>query len=124
MASLARCVLILAAIVTIGAAATWLATGRHYYTKFTVVVQVETPIDANDPFAEAGFFDEQTQTVTVRRDEFHLGLLPTPQGLFDKHALSMVSLVLPVWLVAGGLTWLARRRDRSIRQLAAGTANP
>ncbi len=124
MASLARYLLILAAIVTIGAAATWLATGRHYYTKFTVVEQVETPIDADDPFAEAGFFDEQTQTITERRDEFHLGLLPTPQGLFDKHALSVVSIVLPVWLVAAVLTWWARRRDRSIRQRAPGTANP
>jgi hypothetical protein len=45
----------------------------------------------------------------VSRPAFRFGLLPTPQGLFDRHALSVVSVTAPLW----GLTlaaWLWSRR--------------
>ncbi len=40
---------VLAAIVTIGTLATWLATGRHYFTKFEVVEQIQVSVAADDP---------------------------------------------------------------------------
>ena len=39
------------ALVTLVTLAIWLSTGRHYYTKFSVVERVETQIDPTDPLA-------------------------------------------------------------------------
>jgi hypothetical protein len=102
----------LAALVTLATLITWQMTGSDYYTKFEVVEQVETPVDQNDPLAAAGFYEEASQTKTVIRQEFHLELLPTASSLFDKHVLSVVSIVSPVWLVAFGFVWWRRRRSR------------
>jgi hypothetical protein len=107
-----KIILALAALVTLAALITWQATSGDYYTKFEVIEQVETPVDQNDPLAAAGFYEDASQTKTVTRREFHLGLLPTPSGLFDKHAVSVVSIVAPVWLVALGFVWWRRRRLR------------
>lgn len=104
-----KIILALAALVTLATLITWQMTGGDYYTKFEVVEQVETPVEENDPLAAAGFYENAARTQTVTRPEFHLGLLPTPNGLFDKHMLSMVSIVLPAWIVAVGLIW--RRRS-------------
>lgn len=103
--------LVLAALVTLATLIAWQMTGGDYYTKFEVIEQVETPVDQNDPLATAGFYEKASQTKTVTRREFHLGLLPTPRGLFDKHALSVVSIVSPVWLVVSGLVWWRHRRQ-------------
>lgn len=111
-----KIILVLAALVTLATLITWQMTGGDYYTKFEVVEQIAAPVDANDPLAAAGFYEEASQTKTVTRQEFRLGLLPTPSGLFDKHALSVVSIMSPVWLVAFGLVWWRRWRARHSRQ--------
>ena len=96
----------------------WLTTDRHFYTKFEVVTQVEVQIDPDDPLALAGFYDGETEEKTVRRDEFHLGLLPTPRGLFDKHIISVASILLPAWLLAGAtLICLSRKANRPLRDI-------
>ncbi len=105
--------LVIAAVLTVAAFGLWLATGAHPYTKYQDVTRQELPADEDDPFAEAGFYDGDTVTRTVKKNVFYFGLLPTPQGVFDKHALSVVSVVLPVWLIVGGISlirWRARRR--------------
>ena len=105
-----KIVLGLAAIVTIAALILWQVTGGDYYTKFEVVEQIEAPVDPDDPLAEAGFYDETSRTQTVTRSEFRFGLLPTPSGLFDKHAMSVVSIAFPTWALAIGFVWWWRRR--------------
>ena len=112
MAGQTKIILLLAALVSLAALITWRMTGGDYYTKFVVVEQVETPVAKNDPLAVAGFYEETSQTRTVIREEFHLGLLPTASGLLDKHALSVASIVPPVWLAALGLVWWGRHRLR------------
>ncbi len=105
--------LVIAVILTVATFGLWLATGAHPYTKYQDVTRQELPTDEDDPFAEAGFYDGDTVTRTVKKTVFYFGLLPTPQGVFDKHALSVVSVVLPVWLIVGGISlvrWRARRR--------------
>ena len=105
--------LVIAVVLTVAAFGLWLATGAHPYTKYQDVTRQELPTDEDDPFAEAGFYDGDTVTRTVKKNVFYFGLLPTPQGVFDKHALSVVSVVGPVWLIVGGISlirWRARRR--------------
>ncbi len=105
--------LVIAVVLTVAAFGLWLATGAHPYTKYQDVTRQELPTDEDDPFAEAGFYDGDTMTRTVKKNVFYFGLLPTPQGVFDKHALSVVSVVLPVWLFVGVISlirWRARRR--------------
>ena len=101
-----------AIISTAGALAAWAGTGMHHYTKYKVVETVEEEIPADDPLAGTGFYDGSTQQKTVERDEFHLGLLPTPQGLFDRHILSVATIVVPFWGFFGLLAWRSRRRGR------------
>lgn len=104
--------LIIAAILTAGVIAAWQLTGGDYYTKFEVVEEVEVAIDESDPLAGTGFYGEEPQTKTVTRPTFRLGLLPTAQGLFDKHLLSVSSLLLPVWFLMGLLLvrgWIRAR---------------
>ncbi len=110
----------IAGVITVIAIGLWLATGLHPYTKFEDVVQEETPIDADDPFAEAGFYDEdETITQVVTRDVFYFGFLPTPQSIMDKHALSVSSVVIPVWLVVGVIAIVRRQASRQIRGSSA-----
>ncbi len=100
-------------VVTVAALGMWQATGAHPYTKYEDVTREQVRTDVDDPFVEAGFYEGDTVTQTVRKDVFYFGLFPTPQGLFDKHALSVVSVVVPVWLVVVGsvlVRWRARRR--------------
>lgn len=105
-----KAILLAAAIITVASLALWVATGRHAYTKFVVVERVEATIDPDDPFAATGFYDDSAPTETITRDEFHLGLLPVPERLIDKHMLSVASLTGAVWLVALPAAWLIRRR--------------
>ncbi len=125
----------LAAVLTVATLITWWATGAHPYTKFEDITQEQVPADEDDPFAEAGFYDALTVLgrsfvsdlldsgadvsikKTLTKDVFYFGLLPTPQSLFDKHLLSLVSVVLPAWLIVGGFAlvrWRIRRRASTI----------
>ncbi len=115
--------LVTAVVVTVATLGTWLATGAHPYTKYQDVTREEVPTDENDPFANAGFYDDDTVTQTVKKDVFYFGLLPTPQGLLDKHVISVVSVVVPVWSIVGVialLRWRTRRR-RVVRRANATT---
>ena len=113
MSRLSRLIVGLSAVGTLVTLTVWLSTGRHYFTKFSVVERVETQIDPSDPLAQAGFYDHSSRTQTVQRDEFHLGLLPVPQGLFDKHAVSVVSITLPMLGISALFLWRAGRRGRA-----------
>jgi len=99
-------------VVTLASLVTWQATGGDYYTKFEVVEEVESPIDPNDPLAEAGFYDDGVHKETIVKKEFRLGLLPTPQGVFDKHAISVLSIVSPTWGFTLLFFFFAIRRRR------------
>ncbi len=104
-----KIVLGLAAIVTIATLILWQVTGGDYYTKFEVVEQIEAPVYQDDPLDEAGFYDETSRTQTVTRSEFRFGLFPTPSRLFDKHAVSVVSIAFPIWVLAIGFVGWRRR---------------
>lgn len=108
MMTRSRLILVIASTVTLTTLTAWMATGRHAYTKFVVVERVTTPIDPSDPLAQAGFYDDSTMTQTVKRSEFHLGFLPVPERLLDKHMLSVASIVGVVWLIALPMLVLAR----------------
>ena len=103
---------LLISVITVGV---WIATDRHSYTKFEVVETVEAPVESDDPLAGTGFYDEGTLKKTVRRAEFHLGLFPTPRGLFDKHALSVMTILTATWGFYLGLLLLNRRRSPHAR---------
>ncbi len=113
-----RIFLVLALLVTAASLVTWIGTGGDWYTKFEVVEQVEVEPAADDPLVAAGFYDGNTVTRTVTRDEFRLGLLPIPTGLLDKHALSVATLAGPFWGLALVAVWLGKRRRRG-RQAAS-----
>jgi len=102
----------IAVAVTLGTVIVWRATGGDYYTKFQVVEEVKSEVDPNDPLAAAGFYAGDTTTQAVTRDEFHFGLLPTPEGIFDKHVVSVASISGPVWVCAIGFIWWTRRKAR------------
>ena len=105
---------LISTIITLAAVITWLATGRDYYTKYQVVETIEVPLDENDPLAQAGFYDDdKPRTETVTRDEFHLGLIPTPSGIFDKHVVSVISIASPPWGLTALLFVLGRMRRRN-----------
>lgn len=111
-----KALLTAAVAMTIVVLTTWQATGGDWYTKYEVVEQVTINPDANDPLAAAGFFDDAGETMTVRRSEFHLGLLPTAAGLIDKHALSVTTSLIPLWVVVLASLWLGRRRSTNLLQ--------
>ncbi len=100
-----------ALVVTLIAFAAWWVTGADAYTKFSVVEQVPLEAGQDDPFAQAGLLDGAPTTTVVRR-EFRFGLLPTPQGVLDRHWLSVASTLMTVWPIAllGWLLTLRRAR--------------
>ena len=112
MNKLSKIVIIVVAVLTIASVVTWQATGGDWYTKYKVVEQVESKPDPNDPLAAAGFYEGGTTTETVTRDEVRYGLLPTPSGIFDKHAISVASVTGPVWALGLGVLWYQRRRTK------------
>ncbi|MBD3257283.1 hypothetical protein GF377_02530 [candidate division GN15 bacterium] len=112
MQMLSKHVWILVAVLTLTVVVTWQATGGDWYTKYQVVEQVTAKADPDDPLVAAGFYDDGATTKTVTRDEFRLGLLPTPSGVFDKHAVSVASIAGPLWLLGLGVFWYDRRRSR------------
>ena len=110
-----KVVVLSVAIVTIAVLVTWQATGGDWYTKFEVVEQVESKPDPGDPLVAAGFYEGGTMTKTVIRDEFRFGLLPTPSGLFDMHALSVTSVTGSLWVI-GLLVVLRQRRCTAVHR--------
>ena len=119
MINQARLAIGLAVVVTSATLVTWLTTGGDYYTKYQVVEEVATPLDADDPFAAAGFYEGSSQTQTLVRNEFRFGLLPTPQGVFDKHAMSVTSIAFPSWIIAAGVAWWPQLRRKRRRRIPA-----
>ena len=107
-----RLIIFMVVAVTVVSIVTWQATGGDWYTKYKVVEQIESEPDPNDPLAATGFYEGGKTTQTVTRDEFRLGLLPTPAGIFDKHALSVASVTGPLWAIGLGVIWYQRRRIR------------
>ncbi len=105
--------LIISVVITGAALTTWVATGRHPYTKYQEVTREQFSAGADDPFAGTGFYDGSIVTKTVKKNVFYFGLLPAPQGLFDKHAVSVASVVVPVWLIQwlilGGFVLMRQR---------------
>ncbi len=111
MTKLPKIVFAIATILTIATLITWQATGGDSYTKFQVVEQVERKLDPDDPLAGTGFYEDDKVTETIKRDEFRLGLIPTPNGLLDKNAISVATIVVPVWVFAIVFWWFMRRRE-------------
>lgn len=103
-----RSVSIAALVITLGALVLWVVTGADAYTKYQVVETVTRELDPDDPLVAAGFYDDGPQVETISRDAFRFGLLPTPQGLLDKHLASVATVVAVVW--AGPLAMWVRRR--------------
>ena len=89
----------------------WLVTGRHAYTKFEVVEKAAVEVSTSDPLAATGFYDDGQAEVVVHKKSFHLGFLPTPRGLLDKHAFSVVSVLGPTWGLFIGVWCLDRRKS-------------
>ncbi len=114
MKQLSKIIFITIVIMSVASLITWQATGGDWYTKYEVVEQVEVEPDANDPLAAAGFYEGNTTTETVSRDEFHFGLLPTSAGLLDKHVVSVASVNGPLWLLGLGFFFFERSRAKRI----------
>ena len=99
-------------LLTIGAIGVWGATGFHAYTKYQVTELVQVEVASDDPFAGTGFYDGSEVQQVRTRDEFHLGIFPVPQGIWDKHALSVLTLIVPPWAIFGLAAFRNRRRSR------------
>jgi hypothetical protein len=110
MKSYFKPLLIAASAFTVAILLLWQATGGDYYTKFEVVEEVEEQVDSSDPLADSGFYDEGTVTKTISREEFRLGLLPVPQRLYDRHAISVTTILLPFWFLAFAFLWFIKHR--------------
>jgi hypothetical protein len=109
MGRIANALIVVSLLVTVAALVTWRVTGGDYFTKFEVVEEIERLVAPDDPLAGTGFYDNDTQRTTDVRKEFHLGLFPLASGLFDKHWLSVSSVVTPFWVITLGVWWRARR---------------
>jgi hypothetical protein len=114
MKSSIRSLLIAAVLLTVGVLFVWQFTGGDYYTKFEVVEEVEEKLDPSDPLADAGFYENNTATKTISRKEFRLGLLPVPQGIFDKHAVSVLTILFLIWGLAASSIWFIRRQTARV----------
>lgn len=88
----------------------WQITGGDFYTKYQVVEEIEKELDPSDPLVAAGFYDNSTIIETIVKDEFRLGLLPTPSGIFDKHSLAVVTMLGPIWFISFMIFFLRRQQ--------------
>lgn len=91
----------------------WQMTGGDYYTKYQVVEEIEKELDQSDPLVVAGFYENSTVTETIVKDEFRLGLLPTPSSIFDKHVLAVTTVILPLWFISV-VVFIYQRKKRLI----------
>jgi hypothetical protein len=80
--------------------------------KYQVTELVQVEVASDDPFAGTGFYDGSEVQQVRTRDEFHLGIFPVPQGIWDKHILSVLTLVGPPWAIFGLAALRNRRRSR------------
>ena len=92
----------------------WQITGGDYYTKYQVVEEIEKELDQSDPLVAAGFYQSSTVTETIVKDEFRLGLLPTPTTLFDKHSIAVTTIIAPVWFISAIIFFYRRRNNASL----------
>lgn len=109
MTPIAKKFVIGAMLLTVASLILWQATGGDFYTKYQIVEVVPMQLDPDDPLVAAGFYDDDA-TETITRDEFRFGLLPTAEGLFDKHVISVLSFTAPTWFVTLGIIWWSRRK--------------
>jgi len=106
-----KLIFIVTIVITVASVVTWRITGGDYYTKFEVVEEIEKPVDPDDPLAGTGFYENEMKKEVVTRKQFRFGLLPTPSGLFDKHVMSVVTVVSPFWgLLLLNLLWRRHKR--------------
>ncbi len=96
-------------VASAGVIAAWMATGREAFTKSRTLHREPMRIDPQDPLAQASFDEGASQTRLIRREGFRLGLLPAPQRLADRHALSVIPLLAAIWMFVGVAVGLARR---------------
>ncbi len=88
----------------------WQITGGDFYTKYQVVEEIEKKLDQSDPLVAAGFYENSTITETIVKNEFRLGLLPTPSGIFDKHSLAVITMLTPIWFISIAIYFLRRQK--------------
>lgn len=99
-----------AIIISISTLITWQITGGHVYTTYHLNETVQVELDQNDPLVQAGFYgDQKTKDTVITSEGLHLGLLPAPQGIFDKHVFSVASISGPIWGLAL-VFWFFQRR--------------
>jgi len=105
-------VLIIAVVISAAVLLVWRITGGDYYTKFEVIRQQEIAVAADDPLAGTGFYEDEKNMQTVREKDFRLGLLPSPGSLLDKHMLSVVTVIFPLWIIAAIMIWQDRKQGK------------
>lgn len=86
-----------ALLVTLLALAVWVASGAPIYTALTTLELVPVELAEDDPLAGTGFYDDSAEVVR-ERGGFRLGLLPSPSGPFDPHAVSVLTLLVLGWI--------------------------
>ena len=104
-----KAIWIISLVASVAAVTVWASTGRDWYTKFHIVEVRQAAVDSEDLFAATGLYDGDTQIRVEQRDEFRLGLLPSGA---DKHLISVITIVLPLWLASATLYWLRGLRQR------------
>jgi len=110
-----RTILILATGATVALLGLWLYTGRAVFTHFQLVGQQSSAVGEEDPLAATGFYGADSVTRVTLRDEFGFGLLPAG-GPFDRHVVSVTTMVIPIWILTSYGLWRRRRPERAGRQ--------
>ena len=104
---------LVAIIISVSSLITWQMAGAHAYTTYHLNETIQVELDPNDPLVQAGFYgDQKTKDSVVTSTGLHLGLLPTAQGIFDKHIFSVASISGPVWGVALVFWFFQRRKNK------------
>ena len=112
---------LVAIIISVSSLITWQLTGAHAYTTYHFNETVQVELDPNDPLVQAGFYgDDKTKDSLVVSEGLHLGLLPTAQGIFDKHVFSVASISGPVWGLALVFWFFQRRKMKKGASDASG----
>ena len=103
-----RIIYSLCALAIAGAAVAWLATGSYWYTRFkdAELGSSNEQTGLADAFAETGEDEPLAKIENVNA----IGLLPSGPG---RASLSVATVSAPAVLVAGGVWWLGRRKEKS-----------
>ena len=119
----AKLLFLAAIIISASSLITWQMTGAHAYTTYHLNETIQVELDPNDPLVQAGFYgDDKTKDSLVVSKGLHLGLLPTAQGIFDKHVFSVASISGPIWGLALVFWFIQRRKNKRGASGAAGAA--